>query len=202
MPANTVNRGYPYSISTDPAKVAPAIQALAEAIDADLVTLAPGIQARRMARVSRSTSVSFGTIGTSRNVEWDTLEFNQNDALTTFPTNPSSLFQVAPAWPGYWVAVGQISYTPIASAFSPIVFAGLDLDRSNIIRFGRQTDTAADDFIGGGESRMLNVSGGRLMNGTTDYFHLVAAIRRNPALPNAAYSMFGASMTLWQMTLS
>jgi len=202
MPANTPNRAYPYSVPGDAAEVAPAIQALAEAIDQDLVTIAPTIRARRVARVSRSTPVSFGTIGTARNVEWDTLDVNVGGALTVFPTNPGATFQVTPAFPGYWIAVGEISYTPISSAFSPIVYATLDLNWSNVARFGRHTDTEATDVVGGGEARMLNVAGGRLMNGTTDYFHMVATILRNPAIPNAAYSMFGASMTLWQMTQS
>lgn len=199
MPANTVNRGYPYSIPTDPADVAQAIEDLATAIDADLVTIGPSIVARRMARVSRSAPISFGTTGTSRTIEWDTIEFNIRGAVATFPGAPAD--RIIPAFPGFWVATGQVSYTPVTQISTPVDWVDADL-RRNGFRLGRQSDTRPINPIGGSQSRTLNVAMGMSFNGTTDYWHMNASIIRSSGVPNANYSMFGASMTIWQMTQS
>lgn len=203
MPAFTPNRGYPYPLAGDPAQVADALQALAEGVDADLVTLAPSIVARPIARVVRNSAINFGTVDTVANINWEQLLLNTGGAVTTFPGSPQ--FAVVPALPGFWFATGQMTFREAGGALpgGPIQYIDLELDWNNT-RLGRQSSTARPTGIvlGSGENHTLTVGGGRLMNGTTDYFRMASTIVRPAANPNAPFTAFGASMTLWRMTQS
>jgi len=200
MPSNTVNRGYPYSDPTDPADVAQAVEDLAVAVDADLVQISPTIVARRVIRVSRTLPISFGTTATVANFIWDSLDVNEGDAIDTFPGAPA--FVVRPKHAGFWIVTGQASFVDglDVAPGAPISSVDIEIDLINT-RFARDSSVNAG-LLGFALSRQLNVGGGRLVNGTTDYFRMAASIVRPAANPNAAFSLFGASMTLWQMTES
>lgn len=198
----TPNRAYPYPDPTDPAEVHTALQALAEAMDTDLATIAPTIVHRRTARVARSSATSFGTVATSADILWESLVFNENTAVAAFPEAPA--YRVTPASPGYWVVTGQVSWREIGGAIPnsrPIQYIDLEID-FNGTRIARQSSYNRNIGAGVGDNRTLYVGGARLMNGTTDYFSMVSTITRPAINPNAPFSIFGASMTLWQMTLS
>lgn len=202
MPTPTPNRAYPYPDPADPADVAGALQALAEAIDADLATIAPTIVHRRVARVARSSSVNFGTTATTADINWESLVFNENGAVATFPEAPA--YRVTPAEPGLWVVVGQVSWREIGGPIPnsrPVQYVDVDI-AFNGTRIARQSSPNRDTGAGVGDNRTLCVGGARLMNGTTDYFQMASSIIRPAINPNAPFSIFGASMTLWQMTLS
>lgn len=202
MPTPTPNRGYPYPDPADPAEVHTALQALAESIDTDLAGLAPTIVHRRAARVARSSATSFGTTATAVDLVWESLVFNEGDAVAVFPESPG--YKVTPSEPGLWVVTGQVSWREIGGPIPntrPIEYIDLEIDFNNT-RIARQSSYNRNSGGGFGENHTLYVGGARLMNGTTDYFRMASTIIRGATNPNAPFSIFGASMTLWQMTLS
>lgn len=197
MPANTPNRGYPYSIPADNNDVAAAIQSLAEAVDTDLATLAPSILARRVARVSRTTPVSFGTTMTARDISWNSLDINLRGTLGTFP--PPFANRITPLFPGWWMAVGEISFNSVPAVSPPFTWANLEL-QTNGTRRGRTTDDDVVTDTTNPQTITMTVGGGYLMNGTTDYFNMSTSIERVTAGANIEF--FAASMTIWQLTES
>lgn len=197
MPANTPNRGYPYSIPADNNDVAGAIQALAEAVDADLFSLGPSIVARRAARVSRTTPVSFGTTMTARDITWNSLDFNIGGAVGAFPGPFGN--RVVPQSPGWWMGVGEISFNSVPAVNQPFTWANLEL-QTNGIRRGRATDDDITTDTSNPQTITITVGGGYLMNGTTDYFNMATSIERVTAGANIEF--FAASMTIWQLTAS
>lgn len=203
MPAFTPNRSYPYPVAGDPAVVSDALQALAESVDADLITLSSTITLRPLARVIRNSVINFGTVDTVANIEWEQILLNIGGAVTTFPGSPP--FRVVPALPGFWFAQGQMTFREASGALpgGPIQYIDLELDWNNT-RLGRQSSTARPTgaVLGAGENHTLTVGGGRLMNGTTDWFRMASTIVRPAANPNAPFTAFGASMTFWRMTQS
>ena len=108
MPAFTPNRNYPYSIPGDPADVAGAIQALAEAVDADLQTLQAAIGPRPMARL-RGTANATVQASTSEVIfTWDTVDFN-NGAIdaSTLGNNV-----IRPTTQGLWFLMATVVAPP------------------------------------------------------------------------------------------
>lgn len=197
MPANTPNRGYPYSIPADNNDVAGAIQALAEAIDTDLATFSPLIQPRRAFRVSRTTSVSFGTTATARDIFWNSVDFNIGNAAQV--SSGALGFRVVPLHPGYWFGVGEISFSTVPGVAPAFTYADLEINTNNIRR-GRTSDDDITTDTTNPQTVTLPVGGGYLMNGTTDYFNMASNIERVTAGANVEF--FNASMTLYQLTES
>lgn len=203
MPATTPNRGYPYPLAADPADVPQALEDLANAVEADLVTLAGGIIARRVVRVERPGGVvNFGTTGLVRDIHWTSKTIDNNDGLVAFPGSPMN--QIVPKHAGFWFAVGQLSFnTPsaISDQFAAFDYVDIELDR-NGTRIGRSSDDMVRTNSSAPQTVTLHVGNGRFMNGTTDYFNMAATIIRGTSNPNAFVTMFNPSMTLWQLTES
>lgn len=197
MPANTPNRGYPYSIPADNNDVAGSIQALAEAVDTDLFTLGPSILPRRVARVSRTTPVSFGTTMTARDINWNSLDINLRGTVGSFP-EPFA-YRITPQFPGWWMGVGEISFNTVPAVSPPWTWANLELNVNNIRR-GRTTDDDVVTDTTNPQTVTMTVGGGYLFNGTTDYFNMAVSIERVTAGANIEF--FAASMTIWQLTES
>lgn len=99
MPANTPNRGYPYSIPTDPADVPGALQSLAEAIDTDLVSVDATITPKPFCQV-RGTLFQSVPPGGVVTMEYDFVDYD-NDQMANLGTAPT---QILPTTPGtYWI---------------------------------------------------------------------------------------------------
>ncbi|MEU7010355.1 hypothetical protein [Streptomyces sp. NPDC046332] len=81
MPLPTPNRGYPYSVPGDPADVPAAIQALAEAVDADAATLQSLVGPRPMARLRGSTQVVNQANIIPSDLPLETVDFNIGGAV-------------------------------------------------------------------------------------------------------------------------
>lgn len=196
MPGTTANRNYPYSLATDDNKIPAALQALAEAVDEDLVQLTPSIVARRAARVSRAATMTLKPTSPSQNISWDTLEFNNRGALGAFPQ--SSPWQITPQFPGFWVVTATVAWQTNAGgpviANSTRVEMELDKNNTRIARVSREQNEATNDITG---RLAFSVSGANVMNGTTDYFRALVAYTSTDWM-----TVHSASMTLWQMTES
>lgn len=91
MPANTVNRMYPYSLPTDPADVPGALQSLAEAVDDDITAnLAPAALLPRALGHMRSS----GTQTVPPNIETPLayqIQFNDTDNMVNVVSSPTAL---------------------------------------------------------------------------------------------------------------
>jgi hypothetical protein len=200
MPASTPNRGYPYSIPADPADVAGALEDLATAIDTDLTTIAPTIRRRRVARATQPGSVSFGTTATTVAIPFSSLPVNEGTAVAVFPASPND--RIYPSWPGLWFVTASLSFFEADVSANPAISQiDIAVDR-NTTRIGRQTMRNRTAGAGTEQIHTLTASGARLMNGTTDYYRVASNIVRPAANPNGSFSVFGCSLTMWQMTLS
>lgn len=159
MVAFTANRGYPYSQGTDPADVAGAIQALAEAIDVDMQLLENSIAQRPFAAV-RSVSVT-KQIFPSETLTEATYDFVEADTaaisnLTNFPT------RLTPTSAGFWLVWGAIE-VPLAQSRTKDVF--LRRNGADITRYEQHIN----DPTGTG-GQMMTLAAMAFMNGITDYF--------------------------------
>lgn len=117
MPANTPNRGYPYSLPADAVDIPGDIQRLAEAIDTDLATLTATIPTRPAMRLRGTdaflTSTDTAVVGDGTSLPFDTEDFNtgitytqQTNALgAASPTRSVRLTQ-----PGIYFVMGTVAY--------------------------------------------------------------------------------------------
>ncbi|MEU2510358.1 hypothetical protein ABZ621_37510 [Streptomyces sp. NPDC007863] len=173
MPGFTVNRGYPYSVPTDPTDVAGDIQALAEAIDADVQTLQSIVGPRPMARVRGITPVTMvGSGGTAdtRELPLELIDFNVGGAIA-----PLTSGRVRMLLPGMWMAVGTFIYSLPSGANIAYVGAAL-VDEANIAIGEVNTHLlpAVPET-----QRNMDVSGMTLINpGLNDTLFLRAEVRR------------------------
>lgn len=124
MPANTPNRGYPYSIPGDPANVPGALQALAEAVDTDLAAIQTTIHSRPMFRVTASATQSMNLTDVVT-LQFTDLESNVNNALVPVPALPGTLVRPSA---GFWYFIATCSYhrdgSGLLSQWALSVFVG------------------------------------------------------------------------------
>ena len=105
MPGFTANRGYPYSLPTDPADVAQAIEDLARAIDLDVEALANSVIARPFAKISsKSTVKQVFPAGNITELTFDFLDYD-NAGISDLSQQPTRL---VPTSPGVWMVWASI----------------------------------------------------------------------------------------------
>lgn len=165
MVAYTPNRTYPYSTATDPADVPAAIQALAEAVDDDMVALYSEVTQRPAAMVSKAS-------GNAQNFPDNVLtecEFDFVDidtaAISDLTVQPTRL---TPTSAGFWIVSGAVEMPQAAFVFDVYL-------RQNGNDLVRYSQPATDP--GSSAGAMMTLSHGCYMNGTTDYFTMTVQPR-------------------------
>lgn len=160
MVAFTPNRAYPYSQPTDPADVPAALQALAEAVDADMQAVINSVVTRPFAKVSSQSPTKqlfpsdVVTECTFDYVDADTAGISN---LSNYPT------RLTPSSPGFWVVWGTVEVPTTAGSRTKDVF--LRVNGVDITRYEQHLG----DPTGSAPNRM-SLGAMSFMNGTTDYF--------------------------------
>jgi hypothetical protein len=212
MPANTVNRGYPYSLPGDPADVPAALQALAEAIDADVCALQNGFTARPVARFRGTGTFASITsafpvnsppnIFTAR-VPFDTVDFNT--ANVTMADQGIGNRLIYPEDPGFYFALATV-YVPVNTvAGTTVTFMGLQIRRADItnptLGASSRLGGVSSNFPVDADDRNVRVQAlglGAYMNGTTDAFSIEWRVDTTP--DTASYVINERTFTLLKMT--
>lgn len=212
MPANTVNRGYPYSIPGDPADVPAAMQSLAEAIDDDVCELQNEFFDRPAARFlgvgtydSPSPSFPLGAPPFSAfyRVPFDVKEFDTVGATRQSQEAGNRL--IKPDVPGYYFVVATM-YVPILTAASTMIFMDIQIGKGDISSPGAATIRlsgaswnvpvdAADRNV-----RCLTTSCGVFLDGVVDALSVDFRVDTNPDI--ASYTINERTLTIIRMTQS
>ncbi|KUJ65435.1 hypothetical protein ACZ90_48060 [Streptomyces albus subsp. albus] len=190
-----MNRAYPYPVPGDPVDVAGDIQALAEAVDADLQTLQSIVGPRPMARVRGVTPVTTeGPTADFAELPLELVDFNVGGAIA-----PLTSGRVQVLLPGMWMVVSTYIYAQpagpnVASIGVDLMdtVANTEIGRSNTHLFPTGTE----------HQRIMDVSGMKLVvPGVSATLHLRAETRRF-AGAGTAVTFRDRTMTLLRMTES
>jgi hypothetical protein len=194
MPGLTVNRGYPYSVPTDPADVAGAIQDLAEAVDADLQTLQALVGPRPMARVRGVTPVTLaGATADFADLPLELVDFTVGGAVA-----PLTGSNVQVLLPGMWLAVATFIYS--VPAGPNVASIGVDIVDASNVEVGRVNTHLFPAVPETG--RNMDASGMALIvPGLLDTLKLRAEVRRF-AGATTAVTFRDRTLTLLRMTES
>lgn len=212
MPAFTVNRGYPYSIPTDPANVPAALQALAEAIDDDVCTLTNNVMGRPVSQFRGTVSFTNHTPAYPLDappfpyvprIPFDTTDFNTaNVTMQAQEVNNRLLF---PEDPGFYFALATLK-VPTLTAATSMVYMDLQLRRGDATNptaaatlLSRTSNSIAVETFDR-NVRVLSVAVGCFMNGTTDAFSVEFNVDTNPDI--GTYTLSDRSITILKMTQS
>lgn len=202
MPANTVNRGYPYSIPTDNNDVPGALQALAEAVEADLQALAGSVPSlvRPIARMRGTTPVTLNSAQTFRDMPFDAFDFNLGGALPPTAANGTNIV-FTPQLAGFWFAIGTVTYQTTGS--STLNAIGLRMmggpnggSSGPLADQGTHVQPPLSDAV-----RNHHVAAGQLCNPAgipPTGFRLRAYINR--ASGSASYTFLDRQLTIFRMT--
>lgn len=174
MPGTTVNRGYPYSVPTDPTDIPGDIQRLAEAIDADLCVLTASIPLRPALRLRGTQAVVANTslpLNTGEELAFDIEDFNTGiPYLVSQGTiaNEGFIFSIKPQLAGFYQVVGTVAIPRPTTGTSRNMLAVSVLKNSvTAARNSNHLQPSASDGI-----RTGSVRTGIHMNGTTDALSL------------------------------
>lgn len=214
MPATTPNRLYPYPTNADPTDVPGDLQRLAEAIDADVCTIEASLSGRPVSRF-RGTG-SFASPSTSAplspppsdsfyRVPWNATDFNTaNVVMQSQEVGNRLLF---PDDPGYYYVVATVYVPPMTISGATVNYMGLQIRKgSTAAPTGPTTRlagsshnlpvSAADDR----GVRLMSVTCGSFMNGTTDAFCVDWRADTTPDV--AEYVISDRTITILKMTQS
>lgn len=214
MPAFTVNRGYPYSLPTDPADVPQALEDLANAIDNDVCALTNGVTGRPAARF-RGTG-TFGSItpqfpvfampqpSTAR-VPFDTTDFNTANVVLQSQEIGNRL--IFPDDPGFYFALATI-YVPVLTASTNVDYLRLSMHKADATV---PNSPVAGPRLGGTSNnvlvenhdrnvRVMSLGVGTFMNGTTDAFSVEFVADTVPDI--SEYEIGERTITIIKMTQS
>lgn len=216
MPAFTVNRNYPYSILTDPADVAGALQDLAEAIDDDVCALTNGVIGRPVARfrgtgtynspsTARANVNAPGTPYEDR-IPFNVTDFNTANVIMTSPDVGQRL--IFPDDPGFYFALVTVNVPPMTVSGATVSYMAIQIRRGD---FTNPTSLLTAPRLGGASSnvptdandrnvRVLSLGIGAFMNGTTDAFSVEFRADTTPDV--AEYPIAERSITILKMTQS
>ncbi|MYZ35476.1 MULTISPECIES: hypothetical protein [unclassified Streptomyces] len=193
MPANTINRGYPYSVPSDPADIPQAMEDFATAVDADVQGVYNGVQLRPAAKAIATTQQKYVNTasGSLRGVRFSSFQFNVSGAAVLADFG----LRVIPQLPGYWFAMGTISFPKPTGGTPPTSVSTVLLknDSSVLSRGGLNGfATIADGTV------ELVASGGEFMNGTTDFFNVSWSPVATATVPT--YYIYTRTLTMVRMT--
>jgi hypothetical protein len=190
MPAFTPNRNYPYSIPADPANVPEAIQALAEAVDADLQTLQSLVGPRPMARARGITPVvASGSVTTFNTMPMEVLDFNVGGAVSLPGDGTVQILSE-----GSWLGIASMSFPPSSGTLSGIRMTIIDGSNTEY------ADTSTNNFPVVPETqRTMGASGmAFFIPGVFDRTLLRAEVNRTAG--GAAFTLRDHTLTLIRMT--
>lgn len=194
MPANTVNRSYPYSIPADPADVPQAMEDFANAVDVDVQSQWDRLTRRPVAKAWSTTPQTFQIITTgapSRTVRFDNFQVNTDNFATL------SGGRVTPSLPGFYFVIASVSFGKPSGAVTPTHIATVIVanNTSVVSRSGLNGNTLTAD-----NTSEIVAAGGRFMNGTSDFFTTVFELVAPATVP--IYTVYTRSLTLIRMTTS
>lgn len=192
MPALTPNRSYPYSVPTDDNDVPGAIQALAEAVDADVQALQALVGPRPMARVRGVTAVTHDGVGsTFGDLYFELVDFNVGGAIGPLTSGHPQILL-----PGMWLAVATFSY--MQPNGPNITAVGANLVDDDNVEIGR---VSTHLFPSGSEiQRNMDVSGMMFVGPGEGSLTLRSEVRR--ASGGSAQTFLTRTLTLLRMTES
>lgn len=213
MPANTPNRTYPYSVPADPTDIPGALQALAEAIDADVCALINGVAGRPVAQFrgtgtfaspSPSEALSPPPSDVFYRVPFDVEEFDT--ANVTMQSMEIENRLIFPEDPGFYFALATVQVPILTTAGATVNFMGLQIRKGSTAI----PQALASRLVGGSHNnpvdandrnvRVMSVGCGAFMNGTTDAF---CVEWRADTTPNVAEYVIGErTLTILKMTQS
>lgn len=208
MPANTANRGYPYSLPTDPADVPGALQALAEAIDDDVCALTESVTGRPSSRfrgtgVFESFTTSLGSTVGTRRLPFDTTDFN--DVPATVLSQEVGFRLIQPDVPGFYAVVATLD-VPVLTFAATIAQMRLEVrrcDSTNPSLDGTLLAGTTHHFAVDGVDRNVrrfSVGTASFMNGTSNAFSVEFFADTTPDVPS--YAVNERSLTILRMTTS
>lgn len=214
MPGTTPNRLYPYPLNSEPVDVPGDLERLAVAIDADVCAIRDGLTGRPVARfrgtgtfASPSTSAALSPPPTDSffRVPFDTADFNT--ANVTMQSQEVGNRLLFPEDPGFYLAVATVYVPPMTVAGATVNYMGLQIRRGNI-----SIPTALAARVAGSSHnlpvssaddrgvRLMAVSTGVFMNGTTDAFTVEWRADTTPDV--ASYVINERTITILKMTQS
>lgn len=192
MPAFTVNRGYPYSIPTDPADVPQALEDLARAVDTDVTNLEATIGVRPQARVRGVTPIVVDGLSTSADLTFELVDYNINGAIAPLSTNDTT---VNPLLDGVWAMIGTLNYAQPGSV--NIDSLGVEIFVGGVLV--AQTITHRHPTIAQGTVK-LDTVGIQFNNGLSDAIQMRAIVTRSAGTTPMTFR--DRSLTLMRMTQS
>jgi len=216
MPATTPNRFYPYPLPGDPTDIPGDMQALAEAIDEDVCTLQTNLVGRPVARFRGTTP--FTSESTARanvngpatpyedRIPWNVEDFNTANVIMTSPDVGQRL--IFPDDPGFYFALVTLYVPTFTIAGATVGFLGLQIRRGD---FTNPTSLVPATRLAGCSHnvpvdandrnvRVMSLSVGCFMNGTTDAFSVEF---RADTTPNTSGYVIGErTITILKMTES
>lgn len=201
-------RAYPYPAPTDPNDVAGDLQAIAEAIDADVCELTNGIVGRPVARV-RGTgtfmSQSASGIGgaTINRVPFDTVDFDPF-GLLEFQDMTINNRLIRVTQPGYYFALATVQVPTFTAAGVVVNYNRFQIregNSSNPLTVGvRKAGQSGNIPVNNDDSnvRLYSVAAGNHFNGTTDSFSIEFQAITTPNV--AEFPINERTLTVLRMT--
>lgn len=182
MPANTVNRGYPYPLPTDPADVPAALQSLAEAVDADVCDLlqVPGRQVAQFrgtgtfASPSPSQPLSPPPTDHFYRVPFTVEEFDTIGVEMQSQEIGNRL--IFPTVPGFYFALATVQVPVLTIGGATVTYMGLQIrkgDATNPLSLATRLNGASHNVPVDSNDRnvrIMSAGAGAFMNGTSDAF--------------------------------
>jgi hypothetical protein len=214
MPATTPNRLYPYPTNADPVDVPGDLQRLAEAIDADVCAIEAGLTGRPVARF-RGTG-SFGSPSTSAplsppptdtfyRVPFNVVDFNT--ANITMQSQEIGNRLLFPEDPGFYFAIATVYVPPMTVSGATVNYMGLQIRKGDIGTptnlAGRVSGSSHNVPVSSADDRgvrLMSVSAGIFMNGTSDAFCVEWRADTTPDV--AEYVINERTITILKMTQS
>lgn len=213
MATTTPNRGYPYpNLGTDPNDIPGDLQALAEAIDADVCTLLNGVVGRPVARI-RGTGTfqslsAAGIVGQPQvnRVPFDTVDFDPFGLLELGDQTINNRM-VRVTQPGFYMAIMTIQVPTFTTAGVTVNYNRWQMRRGNVttpsvvagVRISADSHnipTNNDDA----NVRLMSAAGGAFFDGITDAYSCEFMAITTPTTPE--YPVNERTLTVLRMTES
>lgn len=212
MPATTPNRLYPYPLPADPTDVPGDLQRLAEAIDDDVCSIRSGLGGRPVARFrgtgtfaspSTSAPLSPPPSDTFYRVPFDTEDFNTAGLVMQSQEIGNRL--IFPTQVGFYWVTATVYVPPLTVAGATVNYMGLQIRKGSIANplalAGRVSGSSHNLPVSSTDDRgvrLMNVTAGIFMNGTTDAFCIEWRADSTPDV--AEYVINERTITVMKMT--
>jgi len=216
MPANTPNRAYPYPLLGDPTDVPGDLQRLAEAIDNDVCALDANLTGRPVSRFRgtgpfTSTSTNRPNVNGPATPYDDRIPFNVTDFNTANVTMMSpdvGQRMLFPNDPGFYFALVTLFVPVFTISGATVSYMGLQIRRgdftipTSLIPAPRLAGCSHNVPVDANDRnvRLMSLSVGCFMNGTTDAFSV--EFRADTTPDTAGYVIGDRTITILKMTES